>query len=446
MSWHCTLELEAACLGQGSSDGGPSAPWKKSRTAEKCSSDANGTVCWTCSRSGTTSKPSTADPGVASWISSLQASRASRSQYQGDEKGRTTTETYGLTPFASLEKSSRLLSYLKTCLGCSQSSQIELAYVAGLIDGEGCIGIQKSQVTSGTYYNIAIDVGMANKAKRLLTSLAKKHGGKVTHRRKKTHKWDATSSWRIFGEDAARLLTAICPLLRLKRNQAIVALQLMELVLRAPRQPNGNARWSDGMREQAAKLKTEMHLLNRRGPPQTEWPGNAFAVLVEGEWVTRQLTLQGTQELFSATWPPAGMIVDGTAYPLPRSARLISETGCGLWASPCVGDATGGRTSKGKARQGETGLRKQVQMWPTPKGTPSEPDYARRGREKSGGDDLTTVVGGQLNPQFVEWLMGWPLEWTALQPLAMDRFQEWLEQHGSCLEDKNAGVLPVRPV
>lgn len=36
----------------------------------------------------------------------------------------------------------------------------------------------------------------------------------------------------------------------------------------------------------------------------------------------------------------------------------------------------------------------------------------------------------QLNPSWVEWLMGWPIGWTDLQPLAMDRFQQWLYSHG----------------
>ena len=29
----------------------------------------------------------------------------------------------------------------------------------------------------------------------------------------------------------------------------------------------------------------------------------------------------------------------------------------------------------------------------------------------------------------VEWLMGWPIGWTELKPLAMDKFREWQQQH-----------------
>jgi DNA (cytosine-5)-methyltransferase 1 len=47
-----------------------------------------------------------------------------------------------------------------------------------------------------------------------------------------------------------------------------------------------------------------------------------------------------------------------------------------------------------------------------------------------GGVGRTGPSGGPLNPTWVEWLMGWPLGWTALEPLAMDRFQQWLRLHG----------------
>jgi hypothetical protein len=44
--------------------------------------------------------------------------------------------------------------------------------------------------------------------------------------------------------------------------------------------------------------------------------------------------------------------------------------------------------------------------------------------------NLNNQIGGQLNPTWVEWLMGWPLGWTDLKPLEMDKFQQWQQQHG----------------
>lgn len=44
--------------------------------------------------------------------------------------------------------------------------------------------------------------------------------------------------------------------------------------------------------------------------------------------------------------------------------------------------------------------------------------------------DRTFYAGrGRSNPEFVEWLMGWPMGWTALRPLATGRFQSWRHGH-----------------
>ena len=47
-------------------------------------------------------------------------------------------------------------------------------------------------------------------------------------------------------------------------------------------------------------------------------------------------------------------------------------------------------------------------------------------------DWLVEQNGGRLNPTWVEWLMGWPLGWTDLKPLEMDKFQQWQQQHLDC--------------
>jgi hypothetical protein len=49
-----------------------------------------------------------------------------------------------------------------------------------------------------------------------------------------------------------------------------------------------------------------------------------------------------------------------------------------------------------------------------------------------GGDQTPQI--GQLNPDWVEWLMGWPIGQSDLKPLEMDKFRLWLQQHGEFLE------------
>lgn len=49
---------------------------------------------------------------------------------------------------------------------------------------------------------------------------------------------------------------------------------------------------------------------------------------------------------------------------------------------------------------------------------------------------MTAGNGGQLNPTWAGWLMGWPLGWTSLKPLAMDKFRQWRQLHsGFCSAD-----------
>ena len=56
-----------------------------------------------------------------------------------------------------------------------------------------------------------------------------------------------------------------------------------------------------------------------------------------------------------------------------------------------------------------------MQMWPTP----AARDWkSGRGRQENGHTpQLPEVMGGQLNPLFVEWLMGYPEGWTDLKDL-----------------------------
>jgi hypothetical protein len=60
-------------------------------------------------------------------------------------------------------------------------------------------------------------------------------------------------------------------------------------------------------------------------------------------------------------------------------------------------------------------------------------------RKNRNTEPLDSIAGGPLNPTWCEWFMGWPIGWTALEPLETDKFQRWLQAHGvSCVsEQKN---------
>jgi hypothetical protein len=166
-------------------------------------------------------------------------------------------------------------------------------------------------------------------------------------------------------------------------------------------------------------------------------------------WKTVQCSLLEDLNESLQTLPQWGMTVGGELYLRHPLVRPIKENESGLWRMP---DTGAGGTS-GLLKQGIThranGQPIQVRlvdqvnnpkMWPTPSTRDHKGGYIG-GRIRNGKvswDTLDVAVqhtdnqskdGGQLNPKWVEWLIGWPLGWTDLKPLEMDRFQQWQQEH-----------------
>lgn len=51
---------------------------------------------------------------------------------------------------------------------------------------------------------------------------------------------------------------------------------------------------------------------------------------------------------------------------------------------------------------------------------------------------IVEAVGWRWPASFIEWMMGWPLQWSALKPLETGRFQSWQQQHFGNFRDKDA--------
>lgn len=88
--------------------------------------------------------------------------------------------------------------------------------------------------------------------------------------------------------------------------------------------------------------------------------------------------------------------------------------------------------------------KKEFAFWPTPtrsdaknRGTPAQLARAYiplscRVRIKP---NRTFYAGrGRANPEFVEWLMGWPMSWSDLGRSATDRFLSWRRSLSSICE------------
>ena len=203
-------------------------------------------------------------------------------------------------------------------------------------------------------------------------------------------------------------------------------------------------------------------------------------------WKTAQRSLLEDSRESLVTWPRSGMTADGQCWELPTLERRTSGTGSGcvpngetFWHTPNTNGLDGGSNSR-KALQ--------KRHWPTPTASAMPCEGTQRimrkkwlagelsleeasaiaGRDvrkaqgkvpemkcatptardwKSGkasdatmernSRPLSEQIGGSLNPTWVEWLMGWPLGWTDLERLGMDRFRKWQESHGKYCEEKD---------
>jgi hypothetical protein len=178
-------------------------------------------------------------------------------------------------------------------------------------------------------------------------------------------------------------------------------------------------------------------------------------------WRTSQCSLLESEgdgfSVFSETWPRSGLMRNGIAYQLQPLVRLTKGIASGLLPTPSAQEAgeidpeniegelkPNSRVYlKSSGRHAQITLNRYVKLWPTPHGMskdgksngPSGNELGRAVNQsllptpaardwKDGGypseferhsPGLAAHAGGSLNPMWVEWLMGFPLGWTALK-------------------------------
>ncbi len=211
-------------------------------------------------------------------------------------------------------------------------------------------------------------------------------------------------------------------------------------------------------------------------------------------WKTHLCLFDEDLQPCSVTLPRWGLMRGGVCWERITPEPPTSGTGSGYWPTPCHTEARQGlqirrpgkkgsqqslttavalyptpctvdsgsyfnrSDSPGAALRRTLGAMAKHDMWPTPVSTDGThggrvtPRKSREGgnlieavnskgrmvRNSSGQDfapNLTDKVGGQLNPNWVAWLMAFPIAWTDLNVSAMHRFRQWLHLHGASSGD-----------
>lgn len=140
-------------------------------------------------------------------------------------------------------------------------------------------------------------------------------------------------------------------------------------------------------------------------------------------WRTWQRCLVEGWTLFSGTWPRSGMTRNGIAFRRAPLVPLTDATASGY----CLPTPTA--TSYGSNQGGAAGrvgpVRHSLEsmarhgMLPTPRPCSGlRSSGANRTEILRALEEWPEQIGGALNPQFVEWLMGFPKDYTLIGPEA----------------------------
>lgn len=202
------------------------------------------------------------------------------------------------------------------------------AYAAGLLDGEGCVGMSKGPRSFG----LRIDFGMTAKALSVLEQLQREYGGKITSHREATERWERVVRWTMVGPVAAEFLRRVSPYLMLKQEQTRLALLIEQIRLDLPNRKRHQKEWTRETYERCDTLYLRIKELNRKGPidESDPMPGRTpFARFVAGQWLAMQTSLFSDlgSEPYSQTWPRCGMTCGGRAYELPTWGHLTAGNG-----------------------------------------------------------------------------------------------------------------------
>jgi hypothetical protein len=129
-------------------------------------------------------------------------------------------------------------------------------------------------------------------------------------------------------------------------------------------------------------------------------------------WKIAQRSLFEDSEQSLGTWPRWGWMRNGVCWERDTPEEIAQETESGLWPAPRATDPLAAkfrRESIVKVISRDRSLDLRLPYFLSLAGVPLS-QY----------------------PSAFEWTMGWPQGWTDLEPLATDKFQQWLHSHGGC--------------
>lgn len=234
-------------------------------------------------------------------------------------------------------------------------------YAAGLIDGEGYIGIQEA----GGSFQVRLKVAMSDKGRSALEQMVRLYGGRINDSKARNERYRDTCTWVVTGEHACSVIRKVKKWLIVKQEPAGIALSFQVMLEIAERRPNGRRAWTDEMRAKAAELRARIQEANRRGPDPEVNPRisnmTPIAKYRAGAWWDANDSLFGP-EPFSSGLPASGAMIDGVIYEAQPGIPSSSPSDEALLRTPCAAEVEGGALSPARAKAENRTLRLSGQM------------------------------------------------------------------------------------
>lgn len=135
------------------------------------------------------------------------------------------------------------------------------SYLAGLIDGEGCFSAWRywnaSRIDCKPYWQYSCRANITNTNLQLMKWLVEHFGGGFLCKREATEQHKASYEWRPKGKaNLKQLLLSVLPYLVIKREQAILLLEWVDLGYDSA--------------ERRAEIITKINILNQKGSVETD--------------------------------------------------------------------------------------------------------------------------------------------------------------------------------
>lgn len=157
-------------------------------------------------------------------------------------------------------------------------TDLELAWAAGVMDGEGCILVHAQSGRMGRHGVQGapiheLRVVLVNTNKPMLDRFQSWFGGAITKKKKRGTERRNIAEWRISGQRAAGVLSQLLPYLLVKREEALLGLEFAKTLtpknsynamsgMGAPKPPLEVIEWRQAIREELQRVKRVEHSFN----------------------------------------------------------------------------------------------------------------------------------------------------------------------------------------